>query len=65
MQWRGAYGSNSKSCPPNTLPLLIGDFGSYSMTFKETLAKATAEVDKWPQWMREAMGVIKAMESNK
>lgn len=34
MQWRGAYGSNSKSCPPNTLPLLINDSGSYSMTFK-------------------------------
>jgi len=32
------------------------------MTFKETLKKACAEVDSWPQWMRESLGRIRLLE---
>lgn len=28
------------------------------MTFKETLKQAAAEVDTWPRWKREALGVV-------
>jgi hypothetical protein len=31
------------------------------MTFKETLKQAAAEVDTWPRWKREALGVVKAL----
>jgi hypothetical protein len=33
------------------------------MTFKETLKQAAAEVDTWPQWKREALGVFNELRA--
>jgi len=40
---------------------LCGSMRDSDMAFRETLKQAAAEVDTWPQWKREALGVVKAL----